>query len=1120
MTTRIATVQSILCLAVFASWPVWGAAPVLFSQPAYESPVRGEPDDLLLLPGHGLAANDTVVYQSISDSTKLPAHPATVPDTSTATLGVADLVSAANAPYSLTVHLNSAMVAGQTYALWVLDESGQWSAPPLLINDARPLWITPDSAYATASKASLPRMLKVVGRNLQSAPGGSAATQVRLVGKRTGTRYVLNAHNASSDPGDTTEALERYVAAVNLPSAMAVDTYSVQLSRDARSWIPLLGDGQGSVQSFVVSADPATPQVLVVGDARFADPATGPCKPNDGIDDTGCILRALRAAAAIPGGATIRFGPGVWTLSNAGMFEGGLGWTNRLGPPGSCTHDAPQTCGVSHDGVLLPPGVNLQGAGADGTNPTVLERTTAWPKALPSFALQGANHVSGIKFVDDNNYGAGIAGAPMLQLGVIWFRARMLSAKDPTSVSNVVIDRNIFDKPYVAIGSGALPADHIYITHNIFGGAWTTAIYLGQDLSEVRNLSTVSPYPVFPYQTYHYNDAITDYNTFFPSSHSYAGPGAAFDGSGSIATQINTGLRTDFSGNTADGASTQYLYRPGTDAKGWRAAFFWSTGANQEMTLVASNTITCPGDKFGDGEAISFDGNVSLGGPPAAERVVVATSWMAPQGVRGTTVTLQGNLVTLLSANPAVDITSNPTPYYRGMWAQIVKGTGLGQWRKIESVAVGSDANGFTTTVNVTPAFDVAPDTSSQVMIEHAVWQNATVSNTVDQRTPKCNKRNARGAGGIITWYDSAADSAMEGNRQFDTDGILLNNDYKPTQTSPITPGYAQLESANDVRHNLISGSYDWPNPKSHGSGIRLGYGACVGIACGCDRDKIYCPTPIPPNLGFGVSVAWNTIIQADGLQINNGGPHRYTSIGAIGLASNWSTGPLDTAGLTQWQLGESNLVFHNTMEKLSETLSGSIPGFARIGIGVDTASSPPKSAVTWHTVVYDNNCSIVDVPMRDLGIGTTRYCPSGATSRSCECSSTRPIDVGVTVANSSATVALGGAVTYVATVSNHDAAFSASGVALSIVPSAGIQISSMSVTSGSGSCDLDTGICAFGALAQGQSVEVTVIGSGQIPGTWSETFSVTHQDPDPIVSNNGVTLQTLVDPEHARHAQ
>jgi hypothetical protein len=53
------------------------------------------------------------------------------------------------------VHLPEVMTPGGTYALWVINPDGEWSTPAL-INDARPLWITPDCAYQTASLANLP----------------------------------------------------------------------------------------------------------------------------------------------------------------------------------------------------------------------------------------------------------------------------------------------------------------------------------------------------------------------------------------------------------------------------------------------------------------------------------------------------------------------------------------------------------------------------------------------------------------------------------------------------------------------------------------------------------------------------------------------------------------------------------------------------------------------------------------------------------------------------------------------------------------------------------------------------------------------------------------------------
>ncbi len=176
-----------LLLCAYTPLPVLAQAPSLYRQPAYESPVRGGPNDLLLIPGNGLSASDTVVYEAVNKTTQLPAPPSTLPTTSTTTEGVATLVSAADAPYALTVLLPSVISAEQSYALWIQGPNGQWSSP-VLINDARPLWITPDSAFQTAALANLPRVLKVVGRNLQPDADTIGTTHVRLVGGSTGPR--------------------------------------------------------------------------------------------------------------------------------------------------------------------------------------------------------------------------------------------------------------------------------------------------------------------------------------------------------------------------------------------------------------------------------------------------------------------------------------------------------------------------------------------------------------------------------------------------------------------------------------------------------------------------------------------------------------------------------------------------------------------------------------------------------------------------------------------------------------------------------------------------------------------------------------------------------------------
>src|SRR5579862_1258611 len=118
---------TVLFLLAFFSAPAWCTPPVLYSASAYESPVRGDPDDLLLLSGSRLDASNTVVYQAAVNTNSPPQPPLSPPTTSTSGLGVADLVSAGDTPYSLTIHLPTVMLAGQSYVLWVVDGAGEWS---------------------------------------------------------------------------------------------------------------------------------------------------------------------------------------------------------------------------------------------------------------------------------------------------------------------------------------------------------------------------------------------------------------------------------------------------------------------------------------------------------------------------------------------------------------------------------------------------------------------------------------------------------------------------------------------------------------------------------------------------------------------------------------------------------------------------------------------------------------------------------------------------------------------------------------------------------------------------------------------------------------------------------
>ena len=245
-----------VCLFITTAFAV---PPTLYSTTNYQSPVGGDPDDLMIIPGYGFAADDIIVYKALSNSTVVLTPPASVPTSNSATKGVAPIASARNVPDSLTIRLPTAMQKDQTYALWVRSKNGEWSNG-IKINDVRPIWITPDYSYATAfSPAFASRYLKVVGRNLQPAPG--AVTQVKLIGSAT---FTLTAANDN----DPSTAIEHYVASVTLPASMPVGSYTVRVSRDGVSWVPLSG------QTFTVKTDPVAPTVFNVS-ARWPSAPTG-----------------------------------------------------------------------------------------------------------------------------------------------------------------------------------------------------------------------------------------------------------------------------------------------------------------------------------------------------------------------------------------------------------------------------------------------------------------------------------------------------------------------------------------------------------------------------------------------------------------------------------------------------------------------------------------------------------------------------------------------------------------------------------------------------------------------------------------------------------------------------
>ena len=841
--------------------------------------MRADPDDLLMLAGSGFHADDVVVYRSVSDSTMLPNRPAHTPSLSTADLGVAPVVSSANVPDSLTIRLPVQIRKDQTYALWVTTVRGEWS-DPVMVNDARPLWITPAFAYATGSIGPPGREIKVVGRNLQPSPGRQ--TRIQLSGPEVVT-------GSAEVDAKSSAAMRRYVARLKLPAYLVPGRYHVRVSRDGMSWVEVAG------QLVEIRPDEGAHREYTV-----SDPGFGGCRPDDGRDDTMCILKALDAARR-GGGGVVVFDAGTWDLIDG----------RQPGP-------------TANEGIITPGGVSLRGAGSKLTR---IARHPEW-NAAPAFTLIGHTIVSGFAFSDLKVYQVNDDVGPFLQLGEPYSRvaAATKSAPVTASVDDVVITQNTFDKTFIAIGDGGLPIKRLFIEGNEFGAYFEALRLTG------NRYNAVIPFRI--------DDSVIDNNLFKAGSYL-----DTVRKTGTIASELGAGHRVDFSGNFADGSSPDYLNRP-DDARGWRSAFFWNMNNNVEELLVSGNKATCSGDKIGDGEAISLDNNANTFALPSVSEVASAAS---------SSVTVPAALVRRQNS-----IEVPMASYYAEHWIQVVSGPGLGQVRKITGYTVDSKVG--TTNFKVSPDWDVTPvNGKTRIAVGREFWQVYAIDNEITNRQPLCQKSNrSRHAGGSIVVWAQSADSVIEGNRQYDTDGILMQQVYsldsKPCQY--CTMG-SFLQYFLEIRGNLIDGSYDW-DTDCGSSGI------IAGIAA------VPWDDPIPPTVGYGISIAHNVIRRADAAKG-----------GAIALTSSWYAGPKPY----HWALNEGTLIHHNLISDIDGPSALRICGSGRARIGINF----PQPDIAWHTVLYANSCTNVTQPVGgQSGVGTIRVCPSSSSS-SCECAAREP---------------------------------------------------------------------------------------------------------------------------------
>ncbi len=854
--------------------PLWAAPAKLLRTSAYEAPVSGEPGDLLLIAGSGLDATDRVVYAAAQGTEGSKTHPAGIPDRSDADVGTASVVRQAGLPYSLAVQLPKVMQSGRQYRLWVVNAAQEWSEP-VSINDPRPLWITPSYVYCAVDFAGLGRRVRVIGRNL--APVGSTRVRLRLRGPAT---YVLEAGTAEGRAA----VIEKYVVDAELPAHIIAGTYAVSVNRDGSHWVDLPN------QQLVVRRDP-----LPIRNFSLSDPGFGACRPDDGVDDSACLQRAVKAASDAGGGVVV-VPPGTWDVSSLGL------------PPGE-----------QRDGFVLQPGVSLKGSGADGSTLVRHDALSAPPQGA-LLTLTGGNTVSGLTFRDADRFDSPDRSRPIIQLGAS-YRSHPDSQHPLDPVVDVIVAENVFRPVGRAIQASGRPIARLFITHNEFG-AYDNGLLLVGDTGNIG-------------QAYRIDDSVVRWNHFEPGSY--------LDlriRQGTIASQFGASFRVDFSSNVADGANVAAL-QAADDAPGWRAAFFWNMNNNHEFLLVAANRITCSGDKAGDGEALGFDGNGDTWAFDHAQRVTAAGSdWVAV-----------GDPLRSQQQGQAVDTAT----YYKEHWIQVMEGPGLGQTRRIAAYGARPEGSGGVY-FRVSPKWDVVPVAgTTRIAVGRQYWQLYVIANDIDQRTPLCKKANLSApSGGLISLWAQAADTTIEGNRQWDTDGITFQQAYEAKAAScPSCGGSTTFSTALEIRGNVIDGEYDWSSDCSR-SGILGSFGAS--------------PTPEskPPIVGFGPVIAYNVITHADAL-----------FGGAIDIASTWYRGPPPG----DWPLVESPLIFRNVIRDVS----GPPPRPAcRYGqgarVGIRLGSENVRNAV-----LSGNACERVDTFLADSGKGTERVC-SASGETDCEC--------------------------------------------------------------------------------------------------------------------------------------
>lgn len=391
-------------------------AALVYNTKQHQSPIHASPGDTMIIPGGNIRKGAQVVYRLVTNPHLALTAPQLIPVNNTQTVGRLILPSSGTAsaysdvPHSLTVQMPLAMRAGAIYALWVKNPKNAPYSEPVLINDPRPEWSTPNRAHVTSPLGPLGRRFKVIGRNLTSVRGSII---VRLEGPQS---YSVVADAAPS------LSMRDHAVYATLPAVMAVGHYTVSV-RISGIWYPA---PNGSLD---VLPDPTPVAIFSVSNQG--------CAPDDGLDDTACIEAAVAAAVANRGG-TVAFAPGQWDLI-----------------------DPAQTGEHPHYGITVPRGVNLTGAAGAVSR---IVKHASWT-TLTVFTLQGQQFVQHLQLEENVVAGAAPTQTVFFRLGHLTW---VLTPSDPRVIDDVTITNCTFTDMDEAVASSGLPTRRLIVADNRF----------------------------------------------------------------------------------------------------------------------------------------------------------------------------------------------------------------------------------------------------------------------------------------------------------------------------------------------------------------------------------------------------------------------------------------------------------------------------------------------------------------------------------------------------------------------------------------------------------------------------------------------------------------------------